>query len=273
LSAAVKRASLDRIWQTAVGLSPLHSGVKGSLMFHALWFDMQLFGRVDFARLQQYLELPRTNSGSQTLRYRSENDLGFGGLSAPEQQARRAQLFRSDNSSVLGGGSIFTKLSPANEQSLLVFALHRQQRAAGVEDATLGKALATGWMAHLNSEWAARTVARSVLTSPDLSARLSAADLDQQKTLLGAGALNQLRAQVQLEFASLDKSLRNPSVFRSADPVSLRVLVKAVPTLIVKIFQIHARNFLTKKVRSRGEHDTFGLARSKSNQLFVFPWL
>ena len=257
LSDAAKQAYLEELWSQAIALAPIHTSVKGVVLFHVLWYKLHLFNELDFARLTAYLELPRMNNGSSTLKYRSEADLGFSNLKADELQQRRACLFAgpSTRSSVLrgasGGGvgaSIFTKLSPENESLLLEAALKRQQLADAGTDITLSKSLSSGWLQYVRHEWAERTLGVSALLSAELSARVSSAEIDQIKSRLGSDTVQQLRSRVQLEFGSATPSFKNPTIFRAADPVSLRVQLKAVPTLIVKTFLIHARNFYTKRL-------------------------
>lgn len=256
LSDSAKQAYLDELWTQATELAPIHTAIKGVVLFHVLWYNLHLFNSLDFVRLAAYLELPRTNNGSSTLKYRSESDLGFSNLKAEEVLQRRACLFAgpSTRPNVLrgasGGGvgaSIFTKLSPENESVLLEAALKRQQLEAGA-DIMLSKSLASGWMQYVRHEWAERVLGVSALLSAELSSRVSAAEIDQIKSRIGADTVQQLRSRVQLEFGSATPSLKNPTIFRSGDSVSLRVQLKAVPTLIVKTFLIHARNFYTKRL-------------------------
>jgi len=243
-----KRAYLDRLWQFATQLPALHGAVKGCVMFHVLHFTMHLFGEVDFARVHAYLTLPRNNSSSSFLRTRSDNELGLAGLPPQELQQRRAQLFTGQSTSTLARSGIFTRLTSENERALLEFALRQAQRSSA--DVTLTKELtqAGSWLSYLETAWAQRVLATAILTSAELSAKLSPAQREEQANLLGGGALQQLRSQVRVEFGSLTPSVSNPTTFRLSDAVKLHVVLKGVRSLLVKVFYVHARNFYTKKL-------------------------
>jgi len=243
-----KRAYLDRLWQFATQLPALHGAVKGCVMFHVLYFAMHLFGEVDFARVHAYLTLPRNNSSSSILRTRSDNELGLAGLPPQELQQRRAQLFTGQTTSTLARSGIFTRLTSENERAVLEFALRQAQRSSA--DVTLTKELtqAGSWLSYLETAWAQRVLATAILTSVELSAKLSPAQREEQANLLGSGALQQLRSQVRVEFGSLTPSVSNPSTFGLSDAVKLHVVLKGVRSLLIKVFFVHARNFYTKKL-------------------------
>ncbi|MCA9105366.1 MAG: hypothetical protein KDA83_08075, partial [Planctomycetales bacterium] len=69
-------------------------------------------------------------------------------------------------------------------------------------------------------------------------------DPERWATLLGPAAFQQLRERIDLEFVAT-----NAQLFKPGEPVALELDIKNVETLIVKVFEINARNYYEQEGR------------------------
>ena len=269
LSLDVKRAYLEQVWNVAIQLPLIHLSIQGILMFHVLYYYMEMFNELDMKKLQMYLELPRSDSSSACLKYRSE-EVVFGSSTAPklthaELLKKRTELFIPSSNQIncpSGIANIFTKYSASNESSLMEFALIQNLQSSPVDAAQAFNASSSAssyitnatesfkwssWFSYLNESWSKRIIAREVLTNIALQNDTPSPMLETYKSYLGNDELNRLKNAIRIEFASRDKRVINSRFYSADSAVRLNILLKNVPLLLVKIFYVHARNFYTKR--------------------------
>ncbi len=201
---ALREAYLERLWRFVGGLPPAHNSLKAHVLYHRLDLDRSR-GVFDRGRFLEYVKLPRSASYAE-----------------PKWLERR-----ENRDYPVSLGSDFRAITflpaPGNDEPLVLDCL-----ASFLEKAPDWKPFDT----YIRDDYLKRVFAMTKLLAGEAPAEKWLALLDPAATK----ALHDL--------VEIDLALTNRKTLRAEDPVSLDVHVKNVPTLVVKIFEVNALNYI-----------------------------
>lgn len=202
-------AYIDRMLAFTRPLAPLHNSLKAHVLYHKLAHTRSL-GKTDKALLLEYLALPRQRHYQSPALLESD-------------EARRYPAY-------LGQGFSPASLLPAvgDDEALVRDLLLDLLRGADTPAEFLPFVNDT-YLKHLHVE-------------AKVTAGLG--DAEAWASGMPPEMFRQLRERVDIDFAATSKTR-----FRADEPVRLEVLVKNVPSLIVKVFEINAANYYREKGR------------------------
>ena len=222
---AEREAWLERTWAYATKLPPAFNTLKAQVLFLRLQHD-RTRGVYDRARFLEYLKLPR-RTASANPRYL--------------EQAERARFAVDLNTN--SAPEIPQIPAIGNDEWLVRDYLLRLLR----DDASW-----ESW-----TTWLRDTYVKPLFAEAKITAGLG--DPEQWASLLTPGAFQALKDRVDVDFAPT-----NPRFFAPADPVSLDVLVKNTPKLIVKVYELNALSyFLTEKRQLNTDINLDGLVPNR----------
>ena len=201
--ASVKQKYLERLWSFVERLAPVHNSLKAHVLFNRLVFDQQQ-QIYDRTRFLQYLALPRNTPYVRTEYLRDfRNQKHVVNLSA--------------NFSAITGLVSIGSDEPLVRQYLHHFFVREKNNR--------------DFAPYLEDEYLKRIFAESKILA-------GVGAIEDWVDSLSPSQYRTLRERVELEFVP-----HNRMYFQPDDQVSLEMDIKNVRTLIVKVFQINARNF------------------------------
>jgi hypothetical protein len=203
---AEKDAYLNRLLTFTRQLPPVHNSLKASILYRRLEFNRQS-GVYDKALFLEFLQLPRNVFYVNPL-YRDRRE--FAGLIAD----LNANFFNS------------TKFPPVNMDEPLV----RDYLMRFLVDAKD----ATEFADYIESGYLKELLAETKMVN-------GVGDMEKWFSLLPPSKVQALKDRIDIEFLPT-----NPIFIGSEDPVSLRVAVKNISTLIVKTYTINTRNYFQR---------------------------
>ena len=221
---------LDRQWSFVSTLAPTHNSLKAHVLYHRLALDMSQ-GRYDKQRFMAYLQLPRP-VGYVNPRY----------LDRPENRNFAANL-----------GEDFrpvTQMPPIGDDEPLV----RRYLQHFFVDETDYKA----YEPYINDLYLKHLFAETKIVN-------GLGDPQQWYAWLPPEVYQQLKDRVDLDFAPT-----NPRCFAADASVGLDVDLKNVPTLIVKVYRIHAANYYQDQ--SQPVSTNINLDGLVANEEFTFQY-
>ena len=200
---AAYEAYLDRLWAFVAPLSPIFNSLKAHVLYHRLQFD-RVRGIYDKERFMAYLQLPR-QVGYMRPEYLT--DAQRAGYPADLQQdfsaATRLPIVHDDE--------------PLVRHYLDFFLLD----ADGIEE----------FSPFVRGDYLRRRLAEVKILA-------GIGDPERWASFLGPAEFQAIKERIDLEFAPT-----NPRHYGPLDPVVLELDIKNIETLIVKVFEIHARNW------------------------------
>ena len=199
----VKQQYLERLWGFVERLAPVHNSLKAHVLFNRLVFDQQQ-QIFDRTRFLQYLALPRNTRYVRTQYLRDFRN------------QKHVVNLRANFSAITGLVSI------GNDESLV-----RQY----LQHFFTGEKNDLDFAAYLEDEFLKRIFAESKILA-------GVGAIEDWVDSLSPSQYRDLQERVELEFVP-----HNQVYFKPDDQVSLEMDIKNVRTLIVKVFQINARNF------------------------------
>ncbi|HVO31522.1 MAG TPA: hypothetical protein VMV18_12335, partial [bacterium] len=202
---ADREAFLTRVWDFVKPLSPRFNPLKAHVLYHRLDHDRRQ-GKLDAARFQEYLKLPRAVSyaNGDYLKQFNSGDL---------RPFNLGQDFRN-----------VTLQSEVSDDEALVRDLLSQIFVQARDFKPY-------------DSWISDRFLKEVFATTKMLAGVG--DMEQWFSMINDAAFCQaLKERVEIGFA-----YTNRNWFRAADPVTLEVDVKNVATLTVKVFEINALNY------------------------------
>ncbi|MCE9603500.1 MAG: hypothetical protein K8U03_01205 [Planctomycetia bacterium] len=205
----ITEAYLDRMWEFAQRLAPVHNSLKAHLLYQRLVLDRKR-GSYDKERFLAFLQLPRN------VVYAAPKFL----------QREESRRFLAD---LNADYTPYTLLPPIGNDEALVrsYLAHFFVDAAGYKEFELY--VDDLYLKHLFAE----TKIVNGLGEPE-----------QWASLLPPERFQQLKERVDIDFA-----FTNATEFSTDDPVRLDLHVKNVGTLIVKVFELNTRNYYRSNLR------------------------
>ncbi|MEZ6118737.1 MAG: hypothetical protein R3C28_19525 [Pirellulaceae bacterium] len=200
---AAYEAYLNRLWQFVGKLDAVHNSLKAQVLYHRLDLKRSQ-GDYNLSLFTEYLKLPR-NVGYLNPRFAASNE------------ARRFSANLDQDFSAING------LPPIFNDEPLV----RDFLSHAFLEANDTKA----FDAYVDNDYLKRLLAETKIVN-------GLGDMNRWAAMLPPEVFQALKDRVDLEFAST-----NAKFFAAEDPVFLDVNVKNVSTLIVKVFEINAKNF------------------------------
>ncbi|MHB8861931.1 MAG: hypothetical protein ACYC6N_05975 [Pirellulaceae bacterium] len=204
-----RQAYLDRLWGFVERLAPAHNSLKLHVLFHRLMLDRER-GVFDKPRFLVYIQLPR-NAGYVNPKY-------------IEQDAVRQ--FTADRQADFNE---LTGLSPVGDDEPLI--------RSYLQHFFLTETTYTPYQQFLDDVYLKHTFAETKIV-------LGLGDAEQWSAMLPPEKYSELKQRVDLDFA-----FTNRRSFLAADPVTVDLQVKNVPTLIVKVYEINTFNYYQQNQR------------------------
>jgi hypothetical protein len=200
---AEHRAYLDRLWTFAASLAPVHNTLKANVLYQQLRLDRS-HGTYNRERFMRYIKLPRAASYVNPLY-----------LKKFSSRSHRVNLStRYDELKILPP---LRRDEPLVRSYLMHFFIEDNAIAAFEE--------------YLRDDYLKPILAETKLTR-------GLGDAEKWFSMLSPTAYQALQDRVDIDFAHT-----NAETFGPEEAVSLDVEVKNVKTLIVKVFEINARNY------------------------------
>ncbi|MFO0805957.1 MAG: hypothetical protein U0791_22865 [Gemmataceae bacterium] len=205
----IAKAYLEKLEKFAMGLPPVHNGLKAHVLFHRLALD-RAEGAYDKTRFVSYLQLPRHQPY----------------MNAEWSRRRESQDFPANLSIDFTN---FTLLPPpkADEELVRSYLKHFLVDAKDINE--YAEYLDNTWLTHLFAE----TKAENGIGDPETWASQLPPDL-----------FARLKDRIDLDFAYTNKT-----DFAADEPVKLELFVKNAPTLLVKVFEVNTTNFYRAQLR------------------------
>ena len=197
------KAYLDRMLTFVRRLAPVHNNLKAHVLYHRLLLDRSL-GNYDRSLFLEYLQLPRQQH------YMSKSML-------ESLQARQYPVDLNANFTE------FTKLAPVGFDEPLVrdYLKHFLVNASSPQEFT----------PYINDVYLRHLFAETKIEN-------GLGDAEQWASQLPPEVFRSLKERVDIDFDSTNKTH-----FKANEPVQLHLLVKNVPTLIIKIYEINTSNY------------------------------
>ena len=202
-------AYLNRLWKFARTLSPAHNSLKAHVRYHQLVLDRQL-GKYDLERFIEYLKLPKQTSYVEP-KYMQ-----------PVERRQHAVNLQQDFAPT-------TLLPPIGDDEPLVRSYLMHFFVAAKDYAVFAP--------YINDQYLKRVFAETKIVG-------GLGDAEKWYSLLPPELYQQLKERIDLDFA-----FTNKTEFAADEPVSVDLHVKNVDTLIVKVFEINARNFYRQHLK------------------------
>ena len=207
--AALRDAYLERLEKFVNRLAPVHNSLKAHVLYQRLASDRSQ-GKYDAARFLAYLKLPR-----------------------PLPYVARKLLERDENRAVpanlnadYSGSSLFPPVG-YDEPLVRDYLAHFFVAAADFKE----------YEPYIDDTYLKHLFAETKIVN-------GLGDVEQWASLLPPELFRQLKERVDIDFAPANKSR-----FAVGEPIALELLVKNVPTLIVKVFEINTVNFYREELR------------------------
>ncbi|HSI12728.1 MAG TPA: hypothetical protein VK961_11830, partial [Chthoniobacter sp.] len=202
--AAEREAYLDRLWAYAKNLSASYNTLKAQILLQRLYHD-RARGVYDKARFQEYLKLPR-RSNYVNVEYLRRAEL-----------ASQAADLNADLREALFG------LSALHSDEELV----RDYLLQLLKDEPKWES----WAVWLRETWLKPIFAEAKITN-------GVGDPEKWASLLSPAEFQALKQRVDVDFTAA-----NPQLLAPADDVSIDLLLKNTPKLIVKIYEINTLSY------------------------------
>lgn len=229
---AEREAWLDRAWTYASKLSPAFNSLKANLLYQRLQHD-RARGVYDEARFLEYLKLPRPASYMNP-KY----------LEAPEQQRSAVNLGANFSEAMVTALPINDDESLVRDYFLHLFA-KREANAAAEE-------ILNTWTPFVRESWLKPVLAEAMITN-------GIGEPERWASLLSPSAFQALKDRVDVDFAPTNRPFGAPN-----DDVSLDLVVKNAPKLIVKVYEINTLSFfLTQQRQLNTDLQLDGLVANK----------
>ncbi len=200
---AEREAYLDRLWSFVAKLAPVHNSLKAHVLYHRLVHDRSM-GAYSKPRFLTYLRLPRN------VHYVDRKFLA----------AARSRQQAADLAADFGK---LTGLPPIRDDESLVRSYFQHFL---VDESTTKP-----YEPYVNDTYLRHLFAETKIVN-------GLGEPEQWYSLLPPAQYQALKERVDLDFAAT-----NQTQFAAEEPVSLELDVKNVQTLIVKVFEINARNY------------------------------
>ncbi|MEA3208202.1 MAG: hypothetical protein QOE70_1259 [Chthoniobacter sp.] len=222
---AEREAWLERAWGYVAKLSPAFNTLKAQILFQRLQHD-RTRGLYDKARFLEYLKLPRRT-----------------GYTNPSYVDQPQALGPAVDLNASFSGELATVLPIGNDEWLVREFLLQLLRD---EDAW------EPWTVWLRDTYVKPLFAEAKIVN-------GIGDPEQWASLLTPTAFQALKDRVDVDFAPA-----NPPFLAPADDVALDLLIKNVPKLIVKIYEVNTLSyFLTQKRQLNTDLNVDGLVANK----------
>lgn len=199
----VREAYLDRLWQFVSKLAPTHNSLKVHVLYQRLRLD-QLRGQYDKARFLTYLRLPR-NAGYVERKF----------LALPQNQRHTADL-SADFRGVTGLPSI-----GSDEPLVRAYLQHFFKTESTTKP----------YEPYVDDTYLRHQFAETKIVN-------GLGEPERWYSLLPPAKYQALKERVDLDFAPTSQTIYGPD-----EKVTIELDVKNVDTLIVKVFEINARNY------------------------------
>ena len=237
--AAEREAWLDRLWAYAKTLPSSCNSIKAVILYHRLDHDRKK-GVYDAARLLEYLKLPR------------EVDYANPKWLEKTRDDHRVDL-QTQLAVFSGEAGISNDEALVRECLLAIF-----DRAASANGARLGEGMLAPYTEYIRSSWLRPLLAEALIVGGHGNPERWAAWLTPTE-------FQALKDRVDVEFPATNAPFVNP-----VGEVSVDVIVKNTPKLIVKIYEVNTLNFfLAEKRQLNTDLNLDGLvANSEQTQTF-----
>ncbi len=202
-------AYLNRVWKFVSRLSPTFNSLKLHVLYHRLVLDRSL-GTYDKSVFMQYIGLPRQAT------YMNPKFIG-------QVNVRR---FAGELKADFGAT---TKLPPVGNDEPLI---RSYLQHFFVDETTYAP-----YETHLNDQYLKRQFAETKIVN-------GLGDGEKWASWLSPESYQSLKDRVDLDF-----SRTNADQFLAGEPVGIDLLVKNVPTMIVKVYRINTDNFYRQNGR------------------------
>ena len=223
--AAIREAWLDRTWAYVQGLSPAFNTLKAQILFQRLQHDRS-HGVYDKARFIEFLKLPRRTPYMNPA-YSDRPDL-----------ARYPVDLRANFTSELAPLAAIQ----TDEWLIREYLLRLLRDEESWEPWT---------------EWLRDTYVKPIFAEAKIVNGVG--DAEQWASLLTPQAFQALKDRVEIDF-----SAASPRILAPAEDVSLDLMIKNVPKLIVKIYELNTLSFfLTQKRQLNTDVNLDGLVANK----------
>ncbi|MSR32282.1 MAG: hypothetical protein EXR99_12325 [Gemmataceae bacterium] len=196
-------AYLDRLWAFVSQLAPVHNSLKAHVLYHQLAFD-RAKGTYNRERFQEYIKLPRQQG--YMAKALLEND-----------DSRR---FPANLGLDFSQGTLLPSIG-ADEPLVRDYLKHFFLDLASPKE----------FEAYINDIYLRHLFAEAKIEQ-------GLGDPEQWASQLPPELFRQLRERIDIDFAHTNKS-----DFAANEAVSLDLHIKNVPSLLIKVFEINARNF------------------------------
>lgn len=199
-----RQAYLDRLWEFVSRLAPVHNSLKACVLYHRLVHDRAM-GVYDKDRFMTYIKLPR-NVHYINPRY----------MEPAERRGNTADLNANFEQ--------FAHLVPVGGDESLV---RGYLMKFFVEEDSYKP-----YMEYISDAYLKEVFAETKIVN-------GIGDMEQWYSMLSPQKYQELKDRIDLDFAEQNKTLFAPD-----EDVSLDVNVKNIKTLLVKVYQINAVNYL-----------------------------
>jgi hypothetical protein len=200
---AALRDYLDRLWNFAKTLDPVHNSLKAHILYHRLVLDRSQ-GKYDPERFLDYLKLPK-NSSYIAPKYME-----------PLERRQHAANLQQDFSAT-------TMLPIVGDDEPLVRS-YLQHFFVDADDSST-------YAPYINDQYLKQVFAETKIVN-------GLGDAEKLYSMLPPEMYKQLKDRIDTDFAYTNKTELGPE-----DPVGLDLFVKNVDTLIVKVFEVNTQNF------------------------------
>lgn len=199
----VRRAYLDRLWNFARDLPPVHNSIKASILYRRLEFDRSQ-GKYDTARFMAYIKLPRRVAYIE-----------------PRHMKRNASRRYPVNLNADYSGHILMPPIRHDEPLVRSYLEHFFLEAESYKP----------YAPYIRESYLKRVFAETKILA-------GIGDMEQWYSMLTPSEYETLKRRVDLDFIHTNKKL-----FAADEPVTLDLAIKNAKTLIVKVFRINNLNF------------------------------
>ncbi|HEV3145708.1 MAG TPA: hypothetical protein VGZ47_17600, partial [Gemmataceae bacterium] len=203
------RAYLDRLLAFSRQLAPVHNALKAHVLFHRLVLDRSQ-GTFDRTIFDEYLKLPRQQ----------------GYMSKAMLESEAARRYGADLNADFSG---ITLLPVVGNDELLV--------RSYLKRFFVNMQSASEFEPYINDVYLRHLFAETKI-------ELGQGDSETWASTLPPELFKQLKERIDIDFA-----FTNKTAFLADEPVTLDLIVKNVPTLLVKVFEVNTTNFYRAQKR------------------------